>query len=369
MDHRARQARLQDRLRLLKLESLLVTHMPNVRYLSGFTGSSGVLAVLAGPRERMALFTDGRYTTQAREQAQGVQVRVSSRPALVAAMDWLRKAKPANVGFESQHLTVAAHARLKAEAHGARLKPAADLLERLRMIKEPAEIQLMRDGAELASRVFDAVLGELRPGAAEADVAAGLEYLCRRMGAEGMSFETLVSSGKRSALPHGVASRQPIPAKGFVILDFGVILGGYCSDMTRTVHVGRPDAAARKIYAVVREAQQRAMEKVAAGIAASDVDRAARQVIQSAGYGKFFTHSTGHGVGLEIHELPALRAAAGGKKSRPATSEILEPGMVVTIEPGIYVPGLGGVRIEDMVAVTTAGADLLTPTAKDFIVI
>lgn len=369
MDYHGRQTQLLESLRQQRLDGMLISHMPNVRYLCGFTGSSGVLAIRAGRRARTALFTDGRYTTQAKEEVKGASVKISPRPVLILAAEWLHQGGLQNTGFESQHLSVADLRRLQTEIRGMRLKPAADLVERQRMIKEPSEIKQMRQAAELASRVFDALLADIRPGTAESDVAAELEYLCRRMGAEGMSFNTLVAAGVRSALPHGVASKQPIPPKGFVILDFGVILGGYCSDMTRTVHVGKPDSVARKMYAAVRDAQQRALDAVRPGAATVEVDRAARGSLESAGYGRFFTHSTGHGVGLEIHEQPGLRSAPRSKKKRLAASGVLEPGMVVTIEPGIYIPGVGGVRIEDMVAVTASGYDLLTPTTKDLITI
>jgi Xaa-Pro aminopeptidase len=199
------------------------------------------------------------------------------------------------------------------------------------------------------------------------------------MGAEGMSFDTLVAAGQRSALPHGVASQNPVPGTGFIILDFGVILAGYCSDMTRTVHVGRPDKAALAMYQAVLEAQLAGIDAVRPGVETQKVDYAARKVLVKAGLGRYFTHSTGHGVGLEIHEPPSLRKASPhgrmskGTKSKPqaraAMPDRLRPGMVITIEPGVYVPGKGGVRIEDMVLVTESGCEVLTPTRKDLIVI
>jgi Xaa-Pro aminopeptidase len=195
---------------------------------------------------------------------------------------------------------------------------------------------------------------------AEAEVAAQLEYQARKRGAEGMSFPTIVASGRRSALPHGVASREGVPARGFVILDFGVILAGYCSDMTRTVHVGKISPKAREMYEAVLAAQQAGIEAVRPGVPVGQVDRAARAVLRRAGLDRYFTHSTGHGVGLEIHEQP--RVARG-------QTEVLKPGMVITIEPGVYIPGSGGVRIEDMVVVTATGCEVLTPTRKDLITI
>jgi Xaa-Pro aminopeptidase len=206
--------------------------------------------------------------------------------------------------------------------------------------------------------VFEQTLKEIRPGVRESDVAGLLEFAARQAGAEAMSFDTIVAAGKRSALPHGRASRQAIPKRGFVVVDSGVILRGYCSDMTRTVHVGRIGREERKWYEAVLEAQLAGIAAVKPGKTAGEVDQATRQVLRRAKLDRFFTHSTGHGVGLEIHEPPRL-----GK----GQVERLRPGMVVTIEPGIYVPGRGGIRIEDMVVVTSAGCEILTPTAKELI--
>ena len=211
----------------------------------------------------------------------------------------------------------------------------------------------------LGASLFDRALEAIRPGVRETEVAAEMEYAARKAGAEAMSFETIIASGERSALPHGRASQAAIPAQGFVVCDFGVILSGYCSDMTRTVYVGRPSAEARRVYQAVKQAQQAAVDAVKPGISVGEVDQAARKSLQESGLAKYFTHSTGHGVGLEIHEAPRL---AGGQ------TEILQPGMVITIEPGVYVPGKWGVRIEDMVVVTERGCEVLTPTSKELVI-
>jgi Xaa-Pro aminopeptidase len=226
------------------------------------------------------------------------------------------------------------------------------------MIKDRDEIALIRDAVNLGARLLDTALRAIRPGIAEAQVAAELEYAARVAGAEAMSFETIVAAGTRSALPHGVASTAAIPARGFVVLDFGVILQGYCSDMTRTVHVGKVSTSERGMYRAVREAQQAGVEAVRAGVACGQVDRAARNALRRARLSRYFTHSTGHGVGLEIHEPPRL-----GRGQR----EALQAGMVVTVEPGVYVPGRGGVRIEDMIVVTESGCEVLTPAPKELI--
>jgi len=228
------------------------------------------------------------------------------------------------------------------------------------MIKQPDEVLQLKAAVMLASGLFEVLLHGIKPGVAESHVAAELEYVARRSGAQGMSFETIVASGPRSAMPHGVASEQAIPSSGFVVLDYGVILAGYCSDMTRTVHVGPPGRKQRDLSQSVLEAQLAAIDVVKPGIQAGKVDQAARKVLQKAGFASYFTHSTGHGVGLEIHEPPRL-----GK----GQTELLQPGMVITIEPGAYVPGLGGVRIEDMVLVTETGCQVLTPTSKELMIL
>jgi len=216
----------------------------------------------------------------------------------------------------------------------------------------------MREAVLLGCRLFEDLLPHIHAGAAETAIAARLEFAARSAGAEAMSFETIVTSGERSALPHGRATAAPVPRNGFVTLDFGVILSGYCSDMTRTVHVGRASARERQAYDSVLEAQQAAVAAVRPGVTCSDVDEAARSVLRNAGLAKYFTHSTGHGVGIEIHEAP--RIAAGEKAT-------LRPGMVITIEPGIYIAGEFGVRIEDMVLVTEGGGEVLTPATKALI--
>jgi Xaa-Pro aminopeptidase len=259
---------------------------------------------------------------------------------------------------EAQHTTLTARSGLKHRlGKGFRLREVNDAVEKLRRIKDPAEILLIRAAVNLGASLLEVATKAIRPGVKETDVAAEIEYAARRRGAEAMSFETIVAAGKRSALPHGHATAAPIPARGFVVLDFGVILQGYCSDMTRTVGVGKVSRSERGWYEAVREAQQAASAVVRAGVTCGEVDHAARSVLRKAHLDRYFTHSTGHGVGLEIHEGPRI---ARGQQ------EVLEPGMVITIEPGVYLPGRGGVRIEDMVVVREGGCDVLTPAPKAF---
>ncbi len=365
MDHGARQKKLRGLLDQNRLDALLVTHLPNVRYLCGFTGSSGVLILT---EHSSLFFSDGRYIAQAKAEVQNSRVVIGRKAALVSATEWLvaprTKSRSSGkrglaVGIEGEHLTVSTRSKLaKTLGSSFRLKDAPPLIERDRMVKDATEIKLLRAAAQMGSKLFQVLLDKIRPGVTENEVAAELEYAARRAGAEQMSFPTIIASGKRSALPHGVASEAKIAAKGFVVCDFGVILAGYCSDMTRTVYVGEPTAEARHAYRSVLEAQQAAVKAVRPGATVAEVDGAARKLLKKEGLAKYFTHSTGHGVGLEIHESP--RIAAG-------QTDVLEAGMVITIEPGVYIPQKFGVRIEDMVLVTETGCEVLTPTSKELI--
>jgi Xaa-Pro aminopeptidase len=360
MDYSARQKRLAARLREVGVPSLLVTHLPNIRYLCGFTGSAGALLVAAGQRgQRCTFFTDGRYTQQAADEVSGVRVVIGKRPALTEACEAAVKGHVKVLGFEAEQLQYVTFQQLSHALKGKiKLKPTTGLVEQLRLIKDAAEIEHIRAAVILGSSLFHPALAAIRPGVPETAVAGELELQARRGGAEKMSFDTIVASGSRSALPHGRASGQAIPDSGFIILDYGVILAGYCSDMTRTVHVGPVSGAHRRMYQAVRDAQLASIEAVRPGVEAAKVDQAGRDVLKKAGFDAFFTHSTGHGVGIEIHEQPRI---AKGQMAA------LEPGMVITIEPGIYIPDDGGVRIEDMVLVTQTGHEVLTPTEKDLI--
>ena len=362
MNFLGRQKKLREHLATTRFDSLLISHLPNIRYLCGFTGSAGLLLI---DDSHSLFFTDVRYDTQGREEVKGAKVIIARKAVLSELGDWMgaqrKRPKGWAIGIESEHMTVAEKKRLSdLLPRGPRLRDAAGMVERARMIKDADELRNIRAAVQLGASLFDRALEKLRPGVKETDVAAEMEYAARRAGAEEMSFPTIIASGARSALPHGRATKQSIAPGGFVVCDFGVILAGYCSDQTRTVWVGAASGKARSAYESVREAQQAAIAAVRPGIRVGEVDEAARKVLRKAGLGRYFTHSTGHGVGLEIHEAP--RVAAGQK-------EILRPGMVITIEPGVYFPGKWGVRIEDMVAVNENGCEVLTPTSKDFLTI
>ncbi|MFZ0136254.1 MAG: Xaa-Pro peptidase family protein [Candidatus Sulfotelmatobacter sp.] len=366
MNFLARQDKLRERLAATGLDALLVSHLPNIRYLCGFTGSAGLLLV---EEAASTFFTDVRYDTQAREEVKGAKVVIARKAVLNALGERVggrrkkSRAKGWTIGIEAEHLTVAERKRMAdLLPSGTRLRNAPALVEKARMVKEGDELRLIRAAVQLGATLFDRALEVMRPGVKECELAAEMEYTARRAGAGEMSFPTIIASGARSALPHGRASEQAVAPGGFVVCDFGVILDGYCSDQTRTVWVGkgRVPEEARYAYESVREAQEAAIAAVRPGTSTGEVDAAARKVLRMAGLGRYFTHSTGHGVGLEIHEAP--RVAAG-------QMEVLQPGMVITIEPGVYFPGKWGVRIEDMVTVGEDGCEVLTPTGKDFLAV
>ena len=377
MDHAGRLGRLRSGLEENDLDSLLIAHLPNVHYLCGFTGSAAALLVADGGS---ILFTDGRYGAQAKEEVNRanvdhVNIVIARKSPLVAAAEWLAAGRRSSttasltpvsltrisVGIEPESITAGMRDRLASVLKGrARLRSAPPLVERARMVKDAAEILRIRRAVELGASLFRIARKKIRPGVREIEVAAAMEYEARCAGAEGMSFPTILASGTRSAIVHGRASGARIPRRGFVVCDFGVILAGYCSDRTRTVHVGRPSREARQLYEAVLEAQQAAIAAVRPGVTAAEVDGAARRVLRQRKLARFFTHSTGHGLGLEIHEAPRL--AAGQTQN-------LEAGMVITIEPGAYVPGKWGVRIEDVVVVTSSGCEVLTPTDKELVIL
>ena len=343
------------------VDVLLVTHPADVRYLTGFTGSNGALVL--GPRMAV-LFTDGRYTAQAAAEVLGTRVVIApvGKSVRVTACEWMEAAGVTRCGFDAAHTTVAeldgVRKALTGKLRRSFFQAVGPVVAGLREVKDAEEIAKLRAAAALGCRLFEEMLGVIEPGMTEIAVAAELEYRARKAGAEAMSFETIVASGVRSALPHGRASRAKLPRRGFVTLDFGVVLDGYMSDMTRTVHLGKALPGEMAAYEAVLDAQEAAVAAVRTGVKAGEVDEAARSVLRRAGLEEFFTHSTGHGVGLEIHEGPRLGAKG---------EQVLREGMVVTIEPGVYLLERFGVRIEDMVLVTKGGGEVLTPSTKAWV--
>jgi Xaa-Pro aminopeptidase len=360
MNYLARQQQLRDHLATTRCDALLISHLPNIRYLCGFTGSAGFLLLEANGS---VFFSDVRYDTQGRAEVKGAKVIIARKAVLAAMGEWFRARRKRRwtIGIEAEHLSVAEKKRLTdLLPSGMGLRNAFTMVERARMVKDNDELELIREAVRLGATLFDRALQVVRPGVKESEVAAEMEYAARKAGAEEMSFPTIIASGARSALPHGRATEQVISPGGFVVCDFGVILAGYCSDQTRTLWVGTAPEDARHAYEAVRAAQAAAIEAVRPGISVGEVDAAARKVLRKARLGRYFTHSTGHGVGLEIHEAPRVAAEQ---------EEVLKAGMVITIEPGVYFPGKWGVRIEDMVAVNESGCEVLTPTSKDFLAV
>jgi Xaa-Pro aminopeptidase len=353
--NRSRIARLRFAFSELPAEAVLVTHLPNILYLTGFTGSAGLLLV---EREGSVLFIDSRYTLQAREEVSGADVRTAKHGLLRAVAERIGRRR-VRLAYAPSQLTVAQKTAIEKHA-GGRLRwvPADHLVERLRAIKDAEELSLMGQAARLSSRVLEQSLRILRPGRRETEVAAELELRMKRAGAEGPSFETIVAGGPRSAWPHARPSSNRLKKSELVVLDQGAILRSYCSDMTRTVYLGRSPRKIREMYRAVLEAQAAAKAAVQPGVPAEKVDLVARRVLKGYGLAKFFTHSTGHGLGLEVHEMPRI-----GRGERT----VLEAGMVITIEPGIYIEGLGGIRIEDDVAVTAHGAQDLSTASREFL--
>ncbi len=354
---RSRLERLRFRFPQFHCDAILVTHLPNIFYLCGFSGSAGILLVDSGVA---TLFTDGRYTVQAKEEVTGAGVCITRRPLLIEAARYLAGLKrPSRVAFSPDRVTVLQrHQLARFAGRKVRWVESPGAVESLRAIKDASEIATIREAARLAGVVFQETLSLVKPGVLEQDLGAEIEYRLRRKGAEGVSFETIIASGHHSALPHARASGKPLRKNELVVFDLGAILRAYCSDITRTVFLGPAPARVRNWYRAVLEAQEAAREALRPGIKAGSVDAAARRVLRRYGLERQFTHSTGHGLGLEVHEAPRL---ARGETTR------LEAGNVVTIEPGVYVQGVGGIRIEDDILLTAGGAEDLSQVPRDFL--
>ncbi|MEQ1945769.1 MAG: Xaa-Pro peptidase family protein [Bryobacteraceae bacterium] len=345
------------RLRESKVDALLIASPANVRYLSGFDGSNGLILLTAKDTH---FFTDPRYAIAATRGVSG-KVHVAKGPLYIEASKVIRRKRLKKVGFEAAQTNFQAYQKLKEVLPlGASLVPVGGVIENLRMVKSAAEIEKIRASVQVNSAAYEKVLQRVRPGVREADIAAELEYQMKLLGAEKPSFDTIVAAGERTALPHAHPTGYRLVGNELLLVDMGACLDGYASDMTRVVHLGTPPRRVKQMYAAVLESQLAAIDAVRPGATAGSVDRAARQVLKRHGLDKFFVHSTGHGLGLEIHEPPRL-----GRTDET----ILQPGMAVTIEPGAYIEGKGGIRIEDTVLVNETGCEILTPTPKEFLTI
>lgn len=333
-------------------KAALIMRPENIMYLSGFTGSSGYLFI---SMEQALLFTDSRYTQQANEQAPYFTIIEHAIKWEDKLAEFIQESGVGEVVFEKDFLTYAQYKNLLEKLAIVKWIPEEGLVEKLRIIKDEQELNLLRQAVTQADQGYNYILDLIKPGRTEVQIGLELEFYLRRIGAEKTAFDFIIASGPRSSLPHGLASDKLIQVGEQVKMDFGAVFRGYHSDITRTVFVGEANAKFKEIYHIVLEAQERAIAAIEPGKTGKDIDGVARDFITAKGYGESFGHGLGHGVGLMIHEGPRLSTAA---------DEVLEPGMVVTVEPGIYLPGWGGVRIEDMVLVTASGSEILTKAPK-----
>ena len=352
-----RLAKLRRMIELQEVDGILVHKSENRRYFSRFSGSAGVLLVTP---HKEVLITDFRYVEQAGKEAEGYEIVKCKTDIYSDIAEMAAQLGVKSLGFEEDFVTCMLHAEIGKRLPGVNLKGCR--LDSLRMVKDAEEIDLIREAVDIADQAFFAALSYIMPGVTEQQVAVELEYVMRRLGAEKIAFDIIVASGVRSSLPHGRASDKMIEVGDFVTLDFGAVVGGYHSDMTRTIVVGNATKKQREVYETVKKAQLAAIRSVQPGEMTERVDAAARNIITAAGYGDNFGHGLGHGVGLAIHEEPRLSPLSGG-----ASPVKLLPGMTVTIEPGIYIPDWGGVRIEDTVVVTEDSCEVLTSSGKELI--
>jgi Xaa-Pro aminopeptidase len=337
-----------------ELDAILITSAINRRYISGFTGSAGAVLISS---DDARFITDFRYTEQAEKEAQSFQI-VEHKGGIEAEINkQLKEMNVSRLGFEKDYITYSQFERYENE-FDASLVPVSGLIETLRLIKTPEELEIMKKAAKIADDAYHHIQSFIKPGVKEVEVANELEFFMRRQGATSSSFDTIVASGYRSAMPHGVASEKEIQSGELVTLDFGALYQGYCSDITRTLAVGEVSEELRTIYDIVLEANMRGVNSIKPGMTGIEADKTTRDYIEEKGYGENFGHSTGHGLGMEVHEGPRLAKTS---------EQHLEPGMVVTVEPGIYIPGVGGCRIEDDIVITENGNERLTFSTKEFI--
>lgn len=347
---------LRSRFASWAVEAVLLLDMKNIRYLTGFTGSDGVLLVFEGSA---CLMVDGRYTTQARSEAAGIALH-EYRDKIDGIAEVVMDGNATVIGFESTAMSVDMHGRLRGRLDRIELKPLANELADVRSIKDAEEVALMRKAASIASDALLACRHLIKPGVREKDFALELEFVMRRGGAQEMSFPTIVAAGEHSALPHATPGCREFARGDMLVVDFGAVHAGYHSDETWTCVLAAAGEQQQEVYGIVRQAHDRAIEAIRAGVPCAEIDRIARDCIEDGGLGSYFSHGTGHGVGLDVHEAPRLAAKS---------DRILEEGMVVTVEPGVYIPGLWGVRIEDMVLVKADGSEVLTNISKELTIL
>ena len=352
MDFSLRLKNARGSLKKLNCDAFVVSHLTNVKYLTGFSGTSGMAIVSA---EAAWFITDFRYQDQARAQVPSEYSVIIAKSGLWKEAAKLFKNKTTRVGFEAEHTSVAAFEELQKQFAPIELVSTSHAIENLRLQKDDEELEIMRRAIQIADATFDYICGVLRPGISEIEVSYEIENHMKSLGASGTSFESIVASGVRSSLPHGVASEKILQAGEMITIDMGARYNGYCSDMTRTVCLGKPTSKQQKIYEIVWRAQRESASAFAPGVGCKAADKIARNVISEAGYKEFFGHGLGHGVGMDIHEQPRVSPLGKGR---------LQVGNVVSCEPGIYLPDWGGVRIEDLILITKSGGEILSKAPK-----
>ncbi len=350
-------AKLRIEMHRQKIDAFISSFQPTTQYLCGYHGSNGFLVVT---KSTTIFLTDFRYneiiqtevTADVKIIAQGSLSKAASEKKVFSSVK--------HIAFEKDHLTVSELEHLNKNLRGKKLIPVSGIVENLRAVKDDDEITILKRAFDISDRVFQTIIGSIKPGMTELEISAEISYLNKKYGAQNDSFDVIVASGVRGSLPHGTATSKKVGNNEFVTIDFGCVVDGYHSDMTRTICVGKPTAEMKKVYRIVQDAQQKACDYVRSGISAKKIDAISRKHIQSRGYGKYFGHSLGHGVGLEIHELPRIA---------PKSNDTLSAGHVITIEPGIYIPKQFGIRIEDTVIVRERGCEVLTGSPKELIMI
>ncbi len=351
----SRVTQVMNELKVQELDAILITNPYNLRYLSNFTGTAGLALIT---QEKAYFITDFRYKEQAVEQATDFEIVIHTESIYQKVGDIIQRDGLKDVGFEEEVVTISVYSELEEVAGNTHWAPSSGLIEELREVKDESELVLIRKAVEIAEAGFAHILDYIKPGQTEIEVANELDFYMRSQGASGVSFDTIVASGVRSAMPHGVASDKVIEKGDMITIDFGCYYEGYASDMTRTFAIGDPGDELKKIYEIVKEANERVTKAARPGMTGKELDAVARDYITAQGYGKEFGHTTGHGLGLEVHEGPSVSHR---------NTEKLVPGNVVTNEPGIYRSGLGGVRIEDDLVITAEGVENLMTTPKEFI--
>lgn len=351
-----RLTKVRDKFNELGVDGLLITNSKNRRYMTGFTGTSGIVMISS---TKAVFITDFRYMEQAKNQVQNYEIVQHKGPIHEEVAKLVKDLGIKHLGFEQDEMTFGTF-KIYENAVSAKMVPISGVIEKLRLIKTDLELQILKEAAAIADQAFDHIIKVIKPGVNELEVSNELEFFMRKKGATSSSFDTIVASGFRSALPHGVASDKVIKAGELVTLDFGAYYKGYCSDMTRTVGVGEISDVLKSIYDIVLQSQLLGMNGIKAGMTGKQADALTRDYITAKGYGEYFGHSTGHGIGLDIHEGPALSVKS---------DTLLEPGMVVTVEPGIYLEGVGGVRIEDDIVITKDGNIALTHSQKELLLL